>query len=500
MVKPSILRPCKAQEEIKDAYIVPIDPPSCNIKGNRVINMDAMSRCMTYFYRQHKKRSPLCMGAIYWPSANEITTGQGTKVITACGLCKYRTKSLTSLYEDIDENRFKTFGPNVAKLNYQIVNATFKSAIGYGGYSLLMASMDANCMSRSRYFEIASTIAPVVKSLGERSILANRDSIKSITAHIPGAVNKYGNHLVSCQMDTCYNNPPKGRGFSSPGTQSVTPTIENITKKGLIIGLSADNQLCSKGEGCDHVNCGLNYPSENSIASSERDSAYRSYHENMKDHIEIHELCHDGITGSSHQAGIQDAAVELNKNVPSSVPCVVHMGRGTSQQIYKCNLSEHCLQGRPRESVSKFKSSLGVALNRRCTMELRKARQLYRNNDQKFFSQVQAAKHSILPCFQNDHNLCKLHSLVCKGSLSSHPRHLPNMQYLKLTDQDINEISQKVIEYRLSAVRVKLQKDLLHTNRVETYHRSTLKLCPKYKTYSRHYVHRCFSSVHTDSE
>ena len=89
------------------------------------------------------------MGAIYWPSANEVTAGQGTKVITACGLCKHRTTSHTSLYEDIDENSIKTYGPNVAKLNYQIVNATFKSAIGYDGYSLLMASMDANCMSRS---------------------------------------------------------------------------------------------------------------------------------------------------------------------------------------------------------------------------------------------------------------------------------------------------------------------------------------------------------------
>ena len=99
------------------------------------------------------------------------------------------------------------------------------------------------------------------------------------------------------------------------------------------------------------------------------------------------------------------------------------------------------------------------------------------------------------------HILCSEFSLVCDGKERLWPfkNDLPSKQYLKLTLEDQHQLYTGLIEHRMSKDRLYLQRYMDNTNRVESYHRSTLKLIPKHKTYRKHYVARCFSSAHTDS-
>ena len=43
------------------------------------------------------------------------------------------------------------------------------------------------------------------------------------------------------------------------------------------------------------------------------------------------------------------------------------------------------------------------------------------------------------------------------------------------------------------------QRNLGNTNRVESLHLRTLKLCPKFKTYKKNYANRNHSAMHSDS-
>ena len=43
------------------------------------------------------------------------------------------------------------------------------------------------------------------------------------------------------------------------------------------------------------------------------------------------------------------------------------------------------------------------------------------------------------------------------------------------------------------------QRNLRNTNRVESLHLRTLKLCPKFKTYKKNYANRNHSAMHSDS-
>jgi hypothetical protein len=74
-----------------------------------------------------------------------------------------------------------------------------------------------------------------------------------------------------------------------------------------------------------------------------------------------------------------------------------------------------------------------------------------------------------------------------------------NKIFIKPTSQDKKKHVQTIVDYKLSRERVVQQKNMRNTNRVEAFHRKTLKLLPKDKTYRRHYESRCFSAVHTHS-
>jgi hypothetical protein len=458
--------------------------------------MAAMSDCLWNFNQNHHDQHPSCIGRPFWPKIHEIQWGQGIKVKTQCRLCRFITTDHFKLYEEVDDI---LHGPNTATMNMQIANHAYKSSMGYDDYALFAASLNMNCMSRSNYNKLVLKVGKVVSTLGENCIHENRNTLKAIMAHKPECRGQDGKYLIKAQTDTAFNNPLRGCGFSSPGTQSITPTMEDETTKHMLISVQAFNQQCTIGPTCDHSKCGLNLPTNESIDSTERQAARSAFNENISANIQIADLCHDGVTSSRHQAGMNDAAVELGLQIPSSTPCRVHLSRKTSQKIFDCDFSDSVYCNRPKEQHNRFKSALGHAISDRCSLELKLAHEKCPDSMEPFLKQCKRAKLNIMDCFCNDHSECGNSSLVCNGVPDKVPAHLPNRQYLNLSDSDKSEIYNKVIQHKLGPVVTMQQRDLRHTNRAESYHRSTFKLVPKYKTYRRNFIPRCLSAAQTDS-
>ena len=469
-----------------------------SIKGNRIINMDAMSEALYRFNLEHENANPKCIPYPYWPSNYETQWGLGIGVKIGCKLCGFICQKDSKLYEEILS--FKQ-GQSMAKLNLQSVLHVFKSSVAYNDIALIFASIDCNYLSERHFYRIVNKIAPLVTELGQNAIKNNRSIIKVVAAHNPSLLGGNGMALIPSETDTLFNNPPKGRVYSSPGTQSVTPTMEKVTNRKLIISISPYNQLCSKHNNlCDHTQCGLNYSADETIDSTERKSAKRNYEEMFEDNIQVKRLCHDGITGSRHLAGMRDASEKYGVEPPNSSPCTAHLKRNTTKQMAKVRLSEQALNGCPRVSQIKYKNAIAHHFANRASWEVTLAFKKFGHDGNIFVAHNLNSKTSIVPCSMGHHDLCKKYSLVCNGENKPFPKQLPGKQYLKLTQNDQDQINKYLIDYRMSSERLKLQQYLEHTNRVESYHRSTLKLCPKHKTYRRNYVPRCHSAAHTDSK
>ena len=339
-----------------------------NIKGNIVVHAASLSDSLHYFNIAHRKASRHCVGHPCFPACYERHRGLATSVRICCKLCSFESQNYEKLYEEIASDQR---GVKMAKMNIQIAIFSFKSSLAFSDISLLFAALDCNFLHEGSYRRLVSRIAPLIEQAGKDAISKNRDIVKQIAAHNPSLQGSNGLALVPCQTDTLYNNPNHGRSYSSPGTQSVTPTMEGITHKKLIVSLTAINQLCSKNHNdCSHQNCGLNYSPQETIDSSERSASVANYNELINDGLQVQRLCHDGITGSSHLAGMRDAAQLLGIKPPDSSPCTIHLKRSGTRQMFKIKLSELALAGCPKELISKYNNSISHAIATRCAWEV----------------------------------------------------------------------------------------------------------------------------------
>jgi len=303
---------------------------------------------------------------------------------------------------------------------------------------------------------------------------------------------------VMAMVDTVFNNPNRGRGFSSRGTQSCTTVFEGHTTRNLVIDVQPFNQLCSRGGDCDHQHCGLNLSPTVTIDSTERLAAHQSFDNCMKSGLRIVDLCRDGTETSKHQAGMNQAAQGLGLESPRSSACIKHLARNTANQIFKCNLSNDFFGGRPTETKNKYLSQVGHTFTKRISWEVWGAYNDSSTEDE-FVHKCLRAGTTIVRCLGNDHRRCKENSYVCSGPSDDIPKYMPNSQFFDFTARDIEELQQKVVNYRMSENRIRMQHSMMHTNRAESFNRHILKLVPKHKTWRRFYNERCMSAVHTDS-
>ena len=139
------------------------------------------------------------------------------------------------------------------------------------------------------------------------------------------------------------------------------------------------------------------------------------------------------------------------------------------------------------------------AISKRCTKEIELARKKFPSDDDKFLKKISEAKDNILDCFSGLHVKCKQLSSLCSGQSDKKIlNYTPFKRPLDLTQNDKLSL-QEVINFRLNKPMAYRQRNLRNTNRVESLHLRTLKLCPKFKTYTKNYANRNHSAMHSDS-
>lgn len=468
------------------------------ISGNRILNMEILERTLEHYLQKHSEQSDKCMKpAPSWPSCKEDqNVGLGFKGTIVCKHCNFAIGPVKYYTDELCDTIKR--GPKVCSLNKQLSLFSFKSAVPYDDIELLFGMLGLKSGSKSNFFEKKHTVAPIIGGLAVSAMNQNMSDTKEILALNPDM-------KLACTIDTNYNNPHKGRGYSSPGTQSCTTLFEAVTPAQMLLDTQPLSQQCSRiqaGFACDHSknDCGLNYSPLKTIDSTEKYAAGKSFEACHAADLKISELIHDGMETSKHQAGMNEAALTLECTCPDSKICLAHVSRNTAAQFYKCELSAQALCNMPRENVNKFRTSAGHSISKRLTLEEIGAKEKSRNENE-FVNLCLRAGCTVVPCLAGDHSLCKVFSYVCNGEATDKiPSHLPYGQYLNLTDHDKNEIYRKMVQYRFTERRLHMQYPMMTTNRAESYNRSVLSYSPKHKNYSRFYKERCLSAAHTDAK
>jgi hypothetical protein len=499
LIKPSILRSTIGQGSLADMYLDNTADQEDHIIGNRLVNMSKLEDLMNCVYTGHRESAPDCPGKFGFPGNSEISMGICTIVQVECRLCKYTTTGF-KLYEEIENDKP---GRKAAKPNVQLVHFLSKCPISYSDVQLLFACVESVSLSVSSIQKLVNRYAHIWTDTNMAQIEENRRKVKDyITRREDGAAVP-DQVEVSVEIDTSYASPPKGRAMTQPSSQSVTPLLENDTNKKLCLGLTSFSRLCSHGTNCNgkHSGCTRNWDPMRPMGNSESVAGEQLYLENIRDGINISEVTHDGVRPNTHAKGMKKAAESLKLKGPESHLCTVHLARGQKRKAYCFNskLSKE-LTGHEENGRKLFIKRLIMAIDKRCSYELRAANKVFGRNVGKFADFMERARLNILDCFSGNHKMCRRASGACKLKTARNrlPTFLPNAQYLELSDEDRSEL-QSVINYRLSKDMVKAQRKLRHTNKVEAFHLRLLKVTPKTKTCKRHYANRNHSAAHNAS-
>jgi hypothetical protein len=500
VIKPSILRATGDQLSLAEKYLEDTGHLGDHIIGNRLVNMSKLEDLINSAYAGHFKSSPGCPGKFGFPGSSEINKGICTIVQLECQLCKYRT-TFYKLYEEVESDKP---GQKAAKPNVQLVHFLSKCPISYSDVQLLFACVESVCLSVSGIHKLINRYSHIWTETNTAQIEENRRKVKDfktrredVSATVTDQVD------VSVEIDTSYASPPKGRAMNQPSSQSVTPLLENDTNKKMLLGLTSFSRLCSHGTRCNgqHDGCTRNWDPMRPLGNSESVAGEQLYLENIKDGINISEVTHDGVRPNTHALGMKKAAESVKLKGPESLLCTIHLARGQKRKAYSLNsnLSKE-LTGGEQNGRKYFIQRLIMAIDKRCSYELRAASKKFGRNVGKFRDFMESARLNILDCFSGNHKMCRRASGACrlKTARNRIPTFLPNSQYLQLSDEDRNEL-QTVIDYRLSSERAHAQRKLRHTNKVESFHLRLLKVTPKSKTCKRHYANRNHSAAHNAS-
>ena len=492
---PSILRPRSPTRQIWDTYNCGESGRFDNISGNRLVNMSKMAEMISEFYRSHMLEHPGCDGDVFFPADEEMVLGLASKVVLKCKKCCFISNRY-KLYEEIERQGPGTRKPTV---NVQLAHYLSKSPISINDVRLLFGSIDSTVLSESAVMASIKCVAPVWEQANKRAIQNNRVLLQNILCRQGQAKDKPVD--VCAEADTSYATPPKGRSFSQPSKQSVTPLLENHTKSKMVIGLTSFNQHCPLGRRCDgrEHKCPQTFPILKALDKSEAEAAKLQYIENATAGLQISDLTHDGTCSTSkHYQGMKTAAKTLNLQVPASSLCTVHLSRATKRKVFSASLTPELIGSSKAEESTGFRAQLGRAIDKRCALELRKAYNIAGAQDTIFYKCVESARTTILDCFSGNHSACPKSSNICTLKKDDIPYHLPHSQYLHMAPTDRVEL-QKIIDHRLSHDKAKSQRHLRHTNKSESFHLRTLKATPKNKTCKRHYAARNHSAAHNAS-
>ena len=492
----TVLRPSATSESVlQQSVSEQQQQEQTEVAGNRIVHMETLCQVMSTVCRQHQEQYPWCHADFRMPSEGERRVGLGVVIDIRCKNCEYRYTA--KLYEEL--YRPHVPGINPPKANIQLSAFMMKSATSLGDARLLLASLDIPPITESSLSKHISQVAPLLAAVNQEQMAQNCEVVKSVLRHRASDDDDDG--ACICLTDTVFNNPPKGRSMSQPGTQCSTPMVEGETTLNMVVALSTHSKLCSKGVRCNLCHgdgdgdggdgsgqCPANYPVHRPMGNAEKLAMEMNVLQVEKSGLKVTGIVTDGTAKVYHAAGIN--AEKLH--------CIVHLARSQRKRVQGMLFSEGFVGSKDRTAVSRFKYRLATALSKRCTMELKAAKNRH-GMGPAFLEAAAEARGSILLCFQGDHSRCHLSGVCHARGVDTPPSYLPYNRYLTNMSPDDEHKLQSAVDFRLNKMAANQQRHLSSTNPVEALHLRSLRLCPKTKNYTKNYHARGHSAVHSHS-
>ena len=296
------------------------------------------------------------------------------------------------------------------------------------------------------------------------------------------------------ESDVSYNNAPKGRRFSQPGTQSFCPLIEQNTSQKFIVAHTITNKLCKRCQlyGKQHSGtCSANYNKYAPIGNSERTAAKQNMNMLLAD---LDPLLPTVVTDND---GMNDALSNKTPELPLIIKedCAVHVSRTKRRRCMSANWSVPFAGRNGKPARKMFIHDLTVSISKRCSAELCVARREL-NNNYEFIERVKTARRTIIPCFCGDHTCCSK-SFVCPKRYRHRPhaRHLPQKKFLSNLTENDKIILEQIINIKLSDSMIQRQLHVSNTNQSEATHKKVFRALPKNNTFSRNVYGRVGTQI-----
>ena len=453
------------------------------VEGKRVLDMTKIANMLNVVYSIHHQQSKNCAGNFILPAEQEKLWGLGTAVGVKCTICEYEGNF--KLFEEMENATQK--GRKAEKCNVQLGAFMTKSHTPYSDIRFLFATLDIPPPSEHCIAKHVDAISNQWPAINADKMDKNCEIVKTLLKHQKDIKLKPG---ITCMSDTVYNNPPKGRAMNQPGTQCSSLLVECETTKNMVIGISTLSKLCIQGAKCNlvHPGCTANLAPEMSMGAAEDQLLSSNIHQARSRGLDISSIVEDGVDMKKSKK------LGLDKEM-----CNVHMGRCQRRRVHAIKFSPATVGKTTRGAQLNFKTIIGHAISKRCTKEIELARKKFPSDDSKFLKKISEAKDNILDCLSGSHTKCRKLSSLCTGESDKKIlNYTPFKRPLHLAENDRLAL-QDVINFRLNETMAYRQRNLRNTNRVESLHLRTLKLCPKFKTYQKNYANRNHSAMHSDS-
>ena len=470
-----------------------------NSTGNRIVSLNCMTTAMNKFLSEHHSHSPTCQPVVELCPENEILQGLCVQESFRCSNCTFVLTN-QPLFEYVEDSA-GTRGPIPGKLNYQVAAALTKLPIGNSSLRLLLAGLDIPPPCKATLQQKANEVDELIKDINDQSMKLNQAKVR-LVCQVRGKIDK-GMALIDAETDVSYNNPPKGRAMSQPGTQAFCNLIESETPQKRVIAFNVASKLCPKctqyrdKDGHCPGHPGLCTQTEPDIETKFSCIEEHLSEANFKDlsDIQVVHLCTD------NDAKLLKGAKKVQPDTTKQ-DCSVHVSRNQIRQIHNTNLSDTFFGSISKKEKSGFLNKVGQAISKRCTAELNEGLRQCAGNDEQFYQTVSEAKDNILSCLSGDHTLCRKKSFICDGSeysIKNSVSGLPNELPLSISEEDRQDLA-KVIDYKLSMPMLERQHKGLTTNKSEATHKRLNRSLPKSNTWSRTFGGRAHSAILNASE
>lgn len=393
-----------------------------------------------------------------------------------CCHCGYETETFP-LSETVKREK----GPPGGVLNDMCVLPVLKSKVGIEDVTNILTCLNIKGPSRSTMQRKLNSLAISAVKLNEKQ-MADNQRYCSRVLKLAGAKSS-----ADVQFDVAYTVRPQGG--SEKAAQSFGALIEHSTAKKLPIAIATANKHCRKRR-CKHTECSKNFPSDMSIASSERHLLFKSL-ESVENagNLKIGSITTDSGTQSSK--AIRDYYDRRPGPKPRHYKCLVHKLRALEHHLKQLKVTNIAV----KMDKAAFMRKLASCIRIRVRKELMCTHKLNQNTD-RFVTTANAALKNILPCFSGNHKGCREHSRVCRTYMQNQYDHLPGGSALKLCSSDQKNI-QTCIEKSFSDHNLQEVCQLYTTNMCESMNSAVFNYAPKSTCYTRNFQALCHSATHT---